>query len=78
MFNPYELAPSITPAKICEFLTNKEYSAAISAVVSLNLPLRKVLKKIPISHVKQTIQELSIDKLNIVLIKLAENSIDYR
>ena len=46
----------MTPAKICELIKNKEYAAAVSAVLNLNLPIRKLLKKIPINCVKQTVQ----------------------
>lgn len=68
----------MTPAKICDLLVSKEYSSALSAVLGLNLPVRKILKKIPINCVKQTVQELDTNKLSLLLSKLSEDAIDYR
>lgn len=55
IFNPYELLPTITPETVIELLKNKQYSPALIAAIQLNLPIKNVLKKIPIQFIKQTI-----------------------
>lgn len=55
VFNPYELDPTLTPVKIVNMLTSKEYSSAVSGALSLNMPIRKLIKKIPTSNIQQTV-----------------------
>lgn len=78
VFNPYELDPSLTPAKVVKMLEAKEYSSALAGALGLNMPIRKLLKKIPTSFIKQTVSEIETGKLNILLEKLSESEVDYR
>lgn len=54
-------------------LQGKEYSSALSGALSLNMPIRKLLKKIPSESIKQTVSEIETAKLNILLEKIAQN-----
>lgn len=67
IFNPYELDPTMTPAKVCQMILSEEYSAAISGALSLNMPIRKLLRKIPMQNIRQTISELDSTKLTLLL-----------
>lgn len=44
----------------------------------MNLPIRKLLKKIPIDNIKQVISELDSSKINILLYKIAGTDVDHR
>ena len=59
-------------------LEAKEYSSAVSGALRLNIPIRKLLKKIPTEYIRQAVSEIETDKLNILIEKLSENEIDYR
>jgi hypothetical protein len=67
VFNPYELDPSLTPAKVVKMLEAKEYSSAVSGALRLNIPIRKLLKKIPTEFIRQAVSEIETDKLNILI-----------
>lgn len=78
IFNPYDLDPSLTPAKVCEMIKNKEYASAISGALSLNMPIRKVLNKIPMESISQTVSELDVERLTAFLLKLSNSSVNFR
>lgn len=67
VFNPYDLDPSLTPAKVCQMINQKQYSSAISGALSLNMSIRKVLTKIPMNSIDQIVSELGLDKLRAFL-----------
>ena len=48
VFNPYDLDPSMTPSKIINMIQSKQFSSALSGAISMNFPIKKLLKKIPV------------------------------
>jgi hypothetical protein len=58
LFNPYELLPDLTPKMVVELLKSKNYSGSLSAALKLGLPLDSLMKKIPLTNMTQTLDEL--------------------
>lgn len=60
-------------------MQNKEYASAILVVLKLNLNLKKLLQKIPIKFIKQTINETETSKLELFLERVCEGEcVNYR
>ena len=58
VFNPYQLAPSLSPQLIPELIESKNYTSAILVALKLNMSVKALLKKIPIQYSKATISEM--------------------
>lgn len=72
VFNPVELKLDMTPAMLPGLIKNGEYSSAVLVTLKLNLNVRLLLLKLPIMHLNTILSNLTVENLDLLLVRLAE------
>jgi hypothetical protein len=67
IFNPYELTPNLVPEMLPELHAKKEFSSFIIVGLKLNINIRKLLSKIPLQYLNQTLAEIEDEKQLLIL-----------
>jgi hypothetical protein len=67
IFNPYELTPNLVPEMLPELHVKKEFSSFIIVGLKLNINIRKLLSKIPLQYLNQTLAEIEDEKQLLIL-----------
>ena len=64
---PYELTPNLVPEMLPELHAKNEFSSFIIVGLKLNINIRKLLSKIPLQHLNQTLTEIEDEKQLLIL-----------